>query len=115
MRSTPVAMGLVSAAFLRVLHQLRVETRAEAFGHETFDDASDFGLGIAFAVDETDRHALVWCAVAVDVGVVDDALDFTVDGEGLGAAWDEQLEEELGSYGKRATCLDEGATARDVL
>jgi hypothetical protein len=98
-----------------LFHELCVEACTEAIGHQAFDHARDFGLGVTFAVDEADGHALVWGAVTVDVFAGDDALDLAVDREWLVAAGDEELEEKLGPDGKRSTRLDERSAARDVL
>ena len=102
------------SALLRVLHELGVEARAEAVRHHAFDDARDLGLRITFAVDETDRHALVGLPSPSTSWSID-ALDLAMDRERLAAARDEQLEQELGADRKRAARLDERAAARDVL
>src|SRR5262245_52183395 len=102
-------------AFMRLFHELRVQTWPEAVRHHALDDARDLGLWVAFAIDEPDRHALIRGAVTVNIGVCNNTLDLAMNGERLRTAGHVELEQEFGAHRKRFACLDECTAARDVL
>src|SRR3954471_1886911 len=93
-----------------VVHQLGVEAWPQTLGHHALDHPGNLGLRIALTVDKPDGHASL---LVRRLG--DDALDLAMDGEGLVAAGDEELEQELGPDRERTACLDERAATRDVL